>query len=72
LLPDGWCKETWSRDLRSLTLLNRELDRNTDCKAIAEFHQKEKERIGTTEESTGPSSGGTEALIFVQGAVYKL
>jgi hypothetical protein len=34
-----------------LASLKRELDRNTDCKAIIESYRKEKESIGTAEET---------------------
>jgi hypothetical protein len=33
-------------DLRSLHLGNKELDRETDCKAVAKFYLKGKESIG--------------------------
>jgi hypothetical protein len=46
------------------------LDRDTDCKAVAKFYQKEK--IGPTKISCGLWPDGTEAPIFVQGVIYRL
>jgi hypothetical protein len=64
----GGLEKTNLEDLRSLNLLNREVDRHPDCQTIAKLYGEKKH---LKRKSGGLQPDVTEALIFVQRAISK-